>query len=165
MTSGTIISKLSFENSLTALDANVSGSAVFVGSDAGIMRVFDVSSRSFPRLLKIFNFFSGSPISSIKCSKDGKYVSVTSKFSHEIILISQDPSRDFEFIGWAEVQGNVVNTDFQTEGGQDKLLAVLDNSFYIAINISLNPGNQRKMDSMSDDITKLMYRKTDKGMS
>ena len=36
----------------TALDVSKDGKAAFVGSEKGILRVFDLSNRAMPRLLK-----------------------------------------------------------------------------------------------------------------
>jgi hypothetical protein len=33
------------------------GRVAFIGSEKGVLRVFDVSQRAFPRLLKIYRFF------------------------------------------------------------------------------------------------------------
>ena len=63
----------------TALDVSKDGKAAFIGSERGIFRIFDLSNRSMPRLIKLFRFYDNSfPINSVKCSHDGKYVIVTS---------------------------------------------------------------------------------------
>jgi hypothetical protein len=59
---------------------SVDGKVAFIGTEKGVLRVFDVSNRAFPRLLKIYRFFESETmyINQIKCSQDGRYVIVSS---------------------------------------------------------------------------------------
>lgn len=73
----------------TALDASKDGKVIFVGSEKGMFRIYDVSNRALPRLLKIYKFFEGHiPINSIKASHDGKYVIVSSPDSESVYIVS-----------------------------------------------------------------------------
>ena len=45
------------------MDVSKDGKVAFIGTEKGVMRVFDISNRSFPRLLKIYRFFESETMS------------------------------------------------------------------------------------------------------
>ena len=62
-TSYSQLARITFFSKPTALDVSVDGKVAFIGSEKGVLRVFDVSNRAFPRLLKIFRFFESETMS------------------------------------------------------------------------------------------------------
>jgi hypothetical protein len=57
------LARIQFFSKPTAVDASMDGRLAFIGTEKGVMRVFDVSQRAFPRLLKIFRFFESETMS------------------------------------------------------------------------------------------------------
>lgn len=91
------LAKVNLYSKPTALDVNKDGKVAFVGSEKGILRIYDLSNRAMPRLLKAFKFYSSEiPINSVRCSHDGKYVLVSSSESDTIFLVTQDVESEFE---------------------------------------------------------------------
>lgn len=65
------------------------GKVAFVGSEKGVVRVFDLSNRAMPRMLKSYRFYDNNlSINIVKCSTDGKYVLVSSNESDTIYILS-----------------------------------------------------------------------------
>ena len=89
-TSYSQLARITFFSKPTALDVSVDGKVAFIGSEKGVLRVFDVSNRAFPRLLKIFRFFESETMSinQIRCSADGRFVIVSSPESDQIFILS-----------------------------------------------------------------------------
>lgn len=58
----------------------------------GVFRVYDVSNRKIPRLVKQFKFYDDEkdaiPITGINSSPDGKFVVVTSSKSNKVFFMS-----------------------------------------------------------------------------
>lgn len=73
----------------TALDVSKDGKVAFVGTEKGILKVFDLSNRTMPRLIKNYRFYEN-PISinNVRCSNDGKYVIVSSQDSDTMYIVS-----------------------------------------------------------------------------
>lgn len=68
---------------LTSLETSLDGTKIFVGSEGGVVRIYDVSNRCLPRLVKMHKFFH-SPISKITISIDQRIVAVNSTESKEV---------------------------------------------------------------------------------
>jgi WD40 repeat protein len=158
-----VISKQAFEYALTSVNASQDGSVLFVGSEKGIMRIFDVSNRSLPRMVKIYNFFE-TPITNIEVSDDGKFLAVSSNEQDELVILSGDASTEFEFIGWTKVKGKILSTSLIVDNLVSKVLCVLDNSLFVSINVPTD-FRGRKQDDIGDETAKPLYRKVDKGMT
>lgn len=63
----------------TALDVSRDGKVAFVGSDKGVLRIYDLNNRTMPRLVKTYKLYNNEiPINSVKCSLDGSYLLVSS---------------------------------------------------------------------------------------
>jgi len=94
------------------------------------LRVFDVSNRAFPRLLKIFRFFESETmyINQIKCSADGRFVIVSSPESDQIFILSQKAENEFEVFGFVTLEGYVNSCAFATHDNKLKIVAVLSNA-------------------------------------
>jgi WD40 repeat protein len=82
-TSGSCLFRENLECRLTALEASKDGNKIFVGSEGGVIRIYDVSNRCLPRLVKMHKFYSSS-IHKILASPDDKIIAVSSKESEEI---------------------------------------------------------------------------------
>lgn len=52
-----VISSIPIKGVPTWLSIDSKGSVAFVGSDKGVMRIYDISQRPLPRLLKMRKFF------------------------------------------------------------------------------------------------------------
>lgn len=84
----------------TALDVSKDGKVAFVGSDQGVVRIYDLSNRAMPRLIKAYRFYENMlAINNVKCSLEGKYVIVSSQDSDTIYILSQEVSSEFEVYG------------------------------------------------------------------
>jgi len=77
-TTGSLLARVHFACKPTKLSVSRNGKVAFVGSEKGILRIYDLSNRAMPRLIKIFNFFDQIPISCICSSQDGKFVTISS---------------------------------------------------------------------------------------
>jgi len=119
------------------MDVSVDGKAAFIGSEKGVLRVFDVSNRAFPRLLKIFRFFESETMSinQIRCSADGRFVIVSSPESDQIFIFSQRPEDEFEVFGFVTLEGYVNSTAFVTQEGKLYVTAVLSNATLCAFQV------------------------------
>lgn len=73
-----------------SMDVSKDGKVCFVGFDSGAVRIYDVSNRAMPRLIKMYKFFEkGQAINVVKCSSDGVYVMVSSASSDTFFLLYQ----------------------------------------------------------------------------
>ena len=72
-----------------SLDVSLDGKAIFIGSALGVLRVYDVSNRKVPRLVKQLKFYDDElPITGICSSPDGKFVVFTSSKSNKVFFMS-----------------------------------------------------------------------------
>ncbi len=108
-TSFSQLSRITFFSKPTALEVSKDGRIAFIGTEKGVLRVFDVSSRAYPRLLKIFRFFESETmfINTIKCSDDGRFVIVSSPESESVYIFSQRPEDDFAVYGFVTLEGYI----------------------------------------------------------
>ena len=86
---------------LTSLEASADGNKIFVGSEGGVVRIYDVSNRCLPRLVKIHKLFH-STISKITISHDQRIVAVNSVESKEICFFYQSEKNEFQFMCFFE---------------------------------------------------------------
>lgn len=112
------ITRVQQQTKPTALDVSKDGKVAFVGSEQGILRVYDISNRALSRLLKFFKFYENNvTINSVKCSHDGKYVLVSSPDSDTVYILSQEVETEFDVYGHVELEGYVVSSCFAVYEG------------------------------------------------
>eukprot|EP00347_Sterkiella_histriomuscorum_P023011 403336298 len=158
------ISRISTFSTPTALDVSKDGKVAFVGSEKGIFRIFDLSNRAMPRLLKLFKFFDNTiSINSVKSSPCGKFVIISSQESENVFVISQQAEHEFEVYGHVNLEGYVTNTCFTVHEGQSKVLAILSNALLAGFQLPEKHGDNR-MESIPENISKVSYRRIDRGM-
>ena len=104
------------------------------------MRVFDVSNRPFPRLLKIYRFFESETMSinQISCSADGRYVIVSSPECDSVYILSQRPEDDFEVYGFVTLEGFINSATFAQNDNKLKVLACLSNATLAAFTLPVD---------------------------
>jgi len=109
---------------------SVDGKVAFIGTEKGVLRVFDVSNRAFPRLLKIFRFFESEnmSINQIRCSHDGKYVIISSPECDSIYIMSQRPEDEFQVFGFVTLEGYVLSCAFTHHDNKLSVVSVLTNA-------------------------------------
>jgi WD40 repeat protein len=134
------------------------------------MRVFDVSNRAFPRLLKIYRFFESEnmSINVIKCSHDGRFVIVSSPECDSIFIFSQRPEDDFEVYGFVTLEGYVNFSSFTAHDNKLKVVSVLSNSTLCAFTVPVDDFISKKIvgnikESLPEEVAHPVYRKIDKG--
>jgi len=89
-TTGSQISRVHQQSTPVSLAVSHDGQVAFVGSEAGVVRVFDVSNRNMPRLLKQFRFWEESiPVSNLRASHNAKYILASSVESDLVYVFSQ----------------------------------------------------------------------------
>jgi WD40 repeat protein len=164
------LARITFFSKPTALEVSVDGKVAFIGSEKGVLRVFDVSNRAFPRLLKIFRFFENETMSinQIKCSADGRFVIVSSPESDQIFILSQRAEDEFEVFGFVTFEGYINSCAFATHESKLKVTAVLSNATLAAVNIPVEQFTSGKIaanikESLPEDLIFPVYRKIDKG--
>ena len=164
------LARITFFSRPTGLDVSTDGKVAFIGTEKGVLRVFDVSNRAFPRLLKIFRFFESETmsISQIRCSPDGHYVIITSVESDSIFIMSQKPEDDFKVFGFVTLEGYVNSCAFHTHENKLMVTAVLTNATLAAFMIPVVEFNSGKVqtnikDSLPEDLVHPVYRKIDRG--
>jgi WD40 repeat protein len=112
-----------------SLDVSLDGKAVFVGSALGVFRVYDVSNRKVPRLVKQFKFYDDElPITGINSSPDGKFLVVTSSKSNKVFFMSQKANENFNVLGHAFVNGHVISCALTLYENQIYALCLLSNN-------------------------------------
>jgi WD40 repeat protein len=147
------------------LDVSKDGKVAFVGSEKGVMRVFDLSNRTMPRLIKSYRFYENQvSINNVRCSNDGKYVIITSQDSETMYIVSQDVEHEFEVYGHVVFEGYISNACFAIHDSELKALAVLTNTTLAGISMPTKIGENR-MEPIADSITKPVYRKVDRGLN
>lgn len=88
----------------TALDVSVDGKIAFVGSESGAFRVYDISSRSLPRLVKQMRFFEKpTRIDNLVRSEDGKVVMISSAEAEYVFIVSAEPTNEFDIYGYMKM--------------------------------------------------------------
>jgi hypothetical protein len=91
---------------------------MFIGTEAGTFRIYDVSDRSAPRILKQMKFFEERlPISQIQCSLDGKFVLISSCESDTYFVMSQQADDLFDIYGYIKADGlEIIGSPGKHEG-------------------------------------------------
>ena len=147
----------------TALEVSVDGKAAFVGSELGAYRIYDVSNRSIPRIVKQFRFFEDTlPITAIKASPDGKVVIIYSTQSNKIFISSQKSSEEFDIFGFVETCANIHTADFCMEKNEMKVAAVTQNDILTVMKIPLTKQEDR-LNPWPEEKTCPLYKKVDRG--
>lgn len=82
-TTGSLLAKDNIGCRLTALEVSSDGNKIFIGSEGGVVRIYDVSNRCLPRLVKMHRFFS-TEVTKIAISHDERVVAAISKGCEEI---------------------------------------------------------------------------------
>jgi len=83
-----------------SVDVSKEGSVIFIGTIVGTFRIYDVTNREKPRLIKQLKFYEDEkPISQILSSEDGKLVLISSRESDTFFVMSQEASNAYEIYG------------------------------------------------------------------
>ena len=89
----------------TSLDSNFAGTLIAVGSSAGVVRMFDVANRMFPRLLVVHKILE-SPITQVLFGSDQKLIACASDASNQIYFLE---TSKFRVIGHVQMEENVIS--------------------------------------------------------
>lgn len=165
-TSFSQLARITFFSKPTALDVSKDGKIAFIGTEKGVVRVFDVSNRAFPRLLKIFRFFESETmwINQIRCSHDGRFVLVSSPESESVYILSQRAEDDFAVFGFVTLEGYIQSTAFAVHDSKLKVAAVLSNATLAAFTLPDSPpGEASVKESLPEEAVHPVYRKIDRG--
>ena len=114
-----------------SLDVSQDGKAIFVGTNVGTFRIYDVSNRAAPRLIKQLKFYDNElEVTNIKSCLDGKIVMISSRESDIVYFMSQQSKEDFKIYGYAKVHGYVLSASFTKDEDEKDLyaLCVLSNN-------------------------------------
>jgi WD40 repeat protein len=96
-----------------SIDVSECGKAIFIGTNVGTFRVYDVSNRAKPRLIKQLKFYDDMlPVTGIKSCLNGSVVIISSSESNIVYFMSQKSSEDFTIYGYAKVHGHVLSASF-----------------------------------------------------
>jgi WD40 repeat protein len=164
-TTGTQISRVFQQNRPVSLGTSLDGKVAFVGSESGVVRVYDVSNRSMPRMLQLFRFWEENvPVTNIRASHDGKYVIVTSTESDLVYMFSQKVEDEFKVIGHVQVKGYVLDADFAVHEERLRVVGVLSNNLLFGCNIPTQEIESR-MDPIPDDIAVVTSKKIDRDIN
>ena len=145
------------------LAASSDGAVIFIGTDKGTFRTYDISDRKNPRCIRQLKFYeNGEPITSIKTSEDGQVTLVGSNKSDTIFVMAQQAKDDFQIWGFLKAYGYVLDIAYTSNNNELCALALLSNnlveSFYVPINFKGN-----RLEPVSDDIIRPGIRKIDLG--
>jgi WD40 repeat protein len=135
VTTQTQLSKIKIPALPTAINASQDGKIIFVGTAAGILRIYDVSNRESPRLIKFYRFWEEQiPINCLNMSKDGEIILVSSPKSDLIYLVSTNCQISFNVKGHVKVDGYVQYSNFALVKQQLKVIACLSNNLLAGFN-------------------------------
>lgn len=164
------LARITFFSNPTAVDVSVDGQVAFIGSEKGVLRVFDVSNRAFPRLLKIFRFFESETMSinQIRCSQDGKYVIISSPECDSIYIMSQRPEDEFKCFGFVTLEGYVLSCAFTQHDNKLNVVSVLTNATLSSFTMPVADFSSGKVqgnikESLPESLVNPVYRKIDRG--
>jgi len=163
-TSNSMLAKESLPSKPTVLAVSTDGKAAFVGSENGVLRVFDVSNRTMPRLVSACKFFEGLPITHLIASHDGHHVLVSSKESDSLYFMSQQVEKEFEVLGHYVFPGFVLGTSFVTDNGDLRGLAVLSNNLLVGFHLP-SKAAKNKMEQYPESQIQPKYAKIDRGVN
>ena len=112
-----------------SIDVSREGSVMFIGTVVGTFRIYDITNRQKPRLIKQLKFFEDEkPVSQILSSEDGKMVLISSKRSDTFFVMSQDPSNGYDIMGQIKGNGYILSLGFYQHENRPVALAVLSNN-------------------------------------
>jgi hypothetical protein len=104
---------------LTALASDRAGISVFVGSNRGVLRVMDVTSRSLVRILSMHRVFK-KPINCIRMNRDQTLLAVSSRIGKKVFFIRVKLNSELQCIGCSVMKDNVVDMAWN----QDRLIVL-----------------------------------------
>jgi WD40 repeat protein len=160
-TTGSLLTKDNVGVRLTSLEASADGNKIFVGSEGGAIRIYDVCNRCLPRLVKIHKFYK-TEISKITISHDQRIVAAMSKGNNEICFFYQGEKNEFEFMCYARVQGLVQDICWNTTNKESRLIGITQNSLLFSMRIMVG-GIENIREPIPDDVCFPMYSKIDSG--
>jgi len=162
-TTHTVLSHITMPVMPASLDVSQNGTVMFVGTEAGTFRIYDISDRSAPRILKQMKFFEEKlPISNIQCSLDGKLVLISSRESDTFFVMSQQAEDQFDIYGYVQANGLVLSTAFEKHEGKMCSLVVLSNNLVEKHELPVSKYENR-LEPMPDSVTNPAVRKIDSG--
>ena len=136
---------------------------MFIGTEFGTFRVYDICDRTKPRLLHQMKFFEEKlPISQIQCSLDGKYIIISSKVSDTFFIMSQKPEENFDIYGYIKADGLVMSTSFEQYQGKLCSLIVLSNNLVEKHELPAEKYENR-LEPIPEEVTNPAVRKIDRG--
>eukprot|EP00002_Diphylleia_rotans_P030276 TRINITY_DN620_c0_g1_i6.p1 TRINITY_DN620_c0_g1~~TRINITY_DN620_c0_g1_i6.p1 ORF type:complete len:1590 (-),score=396.80 TRINITY_DN620_c0_g1_i6:241-5010(-) len=100
------ICKKQFPTALTAVACSPASYFLAVGSEDGILRIFNVNQPYSPILVHRVRLHEG-PITQIRFSNDGRYIATGSP-DKSMVLLQGHPSQDFAVIGTVELPGPIT---------------------------------------------------------
>ena len=146
-----------------SIDVSREGSVVFIGTIVGTFRIYDITDRTKPRLIKQLKFYEDEkPISQILSSEDGKLVLVSSKQSDTFFIMSQEASNGFDIYGHIKGNGYILSLGYYEHEHKPVALAVLSNNLVQCYCLPTEVFGDR-LEPMPQSFVKSAVRKVDVG--
>jgi WD40 repeat protein len=160
-TTGSCLFRERLNCKLTYLQASQDGNKIFVGSEGGVVRIYDVSNRCLPRLVKLHKFYN-TEISKIVCSFDQRIVAVSSKQSREICFFYQSEKNEFQYMCYITAKDKIKDICWNMRDKEMRLLGLQNNCLLFSVRVSTNDvENLRK--PLPEDVAFPLYLKVDLG--
>ena len=146
-----------------ALDVSREGSVMFIGTIAGTFRIYDITNRTKPRLIKQLKFYEDEkPISQIQSSEDGKMVLISSKESDTFFVMSQQAEEAFDIYGHIKANGYIISLGYYEHEHKPVALAVLSNNLVQCYALPTEVYGDR-LEPIPQSFVKSFVRKVDVG--
>lgn len=160
-TTGSCLYRENLNCKLTALEASSDGNKIFVGSEGGVVRIYDVSNRCLPRLVKMHRFFY-TPVKKIVCSYDERIIAVNSDHSDEICFFYQAEKNEFQFMCYAKAKAKVNDICWSFKDRELRLLGLTENCILFSLRINVGEVENIR-EPLPDHVTFPLYTKVDLG--
>ena len=160
-TSGSWLARENLGCKLTALEISEDGNKAFIGSEGGVVRIYDVSNRWMPRLVKVHRF-STTPIRRIVRSLDDRTVAVISDKWDEIWFFYASEKNEFQFMWYFKAKSNLVDICWNNKNKDLRLVGLTDNYLLVSLKVMVG-GVENIREPLPDDIWFPLYSKVDKG--
>ena len=105
----------------TVFEVNVEGTLLFISSQDGVFRIYDITKRTTLRLLyqMKFDYNNYHNIDRILIHPLNKYVIFYQKGGRYLFFISGEPSKKFTFLGFIKVPTKILDVCIQNVQGED----------------------------------------------
>ena len=159
---GDLLSSVNLGIQPLCIEVDMKGIFAFIGCADGSLRIYDLSNRLLPRMIKVHKLFE-TAVEQISMALDYSLISISGVGGRRVFFMNTSLDSMFSFTGYIQLENRVLSQCWTAVNTKKRLLVLLSNSVVMGIHPP-HVGHHCTKDPNPLDSLQAKYRKVDNNM-